>query len=101
MAQLDDEPSEPTRSAFDGPKKGLMEPFGPVAAMTAASQRRPSSSSAPDSQPDKGKRKLDDTVSKTDWSFSRCLPVLTDLLRDDEFVKELRKVRSYDVCSIS
>lgn len=72
-----------------------MEPFGPVAAMAAASQqRRASSSSAPDSQ-DKGKRKIDDTVSKADWSFSRCLPVLTDLLRDDEFVKELRKV-SYE-----
>lgn len=69
-----------------------MEPFGPVAAMAAASQqRRASSSSAPDAQ-DKGKRKLDDTVSKADWSFSRCLPVLTDLLRDDEFVKELKKV---------
>lgn len=70
-----------------------MEPFGPVAAMAAASQRRASSSSASDSQ-DKGKRKIDDTVSKADWPFSRCLPVLTDLLRDDEFVKELKKVRS-------
>lgn len=69
-----------------------MEPFGPVAAMSAA-QRRPSSSSTSDGT-DKGKRKLDDTVSKADWSFSRCLPVLTDLLRDDEFVRELKKVSS-------
>ena len=82
------------RSAFDGPRKGLMEPFGPVAAMAAASQqRRVSSSSAPESQ-DKGKRKLDETISKADWSFSRCLPVLTDLLRDDEFMKELKRVSS-------
>ncbi len=31
-------------------------------------------------------------MDRDEWSFTRCLPVLTDLLRDDEFVKEVRKV---------
>lgn len=69
-----------------------MEPFGPVAAMVAAGDQGRASRPAAAESPDKGKRKLEDTVSKSEWSFSRCLPVLTDLLRDDEFVKELKKV---------
>lgn len=41
----------------------------------------------------KGKRKADEMDdSRAEWSFTRCLPALTDLLRDDEFVKEVRKV---------
>ncbi|KLT41183.1 hypothetical protein CC85DRAFT_276508 [Cutaneotrichosporon oleaginosum] len=30
---------------------------------------------------------------RDEWSFTRCLPALTELLRDDEFVKELRKMK--------
>jgi hypothetical protein len=42
---------------------------------------------------DKGKRKADELDdNKATWSFTRCLPVITDLLRDDDFVRELRKV---------
>lgn len=40
----------------------------------------------------KGKRKADEMEDRAEWSFTRCLPVLTDLLRDDTFVKEVRKV---------
>lgn len=74
-----------------------MEPFGPVAAVADPTETQTLASSAvqPASQ-DKGKRKLDDTISKADWSFSRCLPVLTDLLRDELFVKELKKVWKND-----
>ncbi|RSH87592.1 uncharacterized protein EHS24_000104 [Apiotrichum porosum] len=44
---------------------------------------------------DKGKRKADELDdNKATWSFTRCLPVITDLLRDDDFVRELRKMKS-------
>lgn len=95
-------------SAFEGPSRDLLEPFGPVGRTPApraqrrvsgegsgeGTPRRPSEaeSEAATPWPDKGKRKADEMEDRADWSFTRCLPVLTDLLRDDEFVKEVRKV---------
>ncbi|WOO77923.1 uncharacterized protein LOC62_01G001477 [Vanrija pseudolonga] len=81
LAQLQPDKPEPPSSAFDGPRKGLIDPFGPVASEPA----------------DKGKRKASDVAAADDpaeWSFTRCLPVLTELLRDDEFVKEVKKMKA-------
>ncbi|KAL1408527.1 hypothetical protein Q8F55_005339 [Vanrija albida] len=80
LAQLKPDSAPAPASAFDGPRHGLIDPFGPVA-------REPA---------DKGKRKASDAADddKAEWSFTRCLPVLTELLRDDEFVKEVKKMKA-------
>lgn len=75
----------------------MIDPFGPVG--RTPSRRESDQSPGPVVSPrtsidkGKGKRTADDLEDKADWSFTRCLPVLTELLRDDAFVKEVRKVR--------
>lgn len=64
---------------------GSRDGSGTVSREASAAGREPTTA-------DKGKRKADEMEDRADWPFTRCLPVLTDLLRDDEFVKEVRKV---------
>ncbi|BEI83184.1 hypothetical protein CcaverHIS002_0310520 [Cutaneotrichosporon cavernicola] len=79
------------RSGFAGPSHNILDPFGPVV------QSRPSERVSEEAvkSKDKGKRKADemDEGDRDEWSFTRCPPALTELLRDDEFVKELRKMK--------
>jgi hypothetical protein len=88
--------SSPRRgSAFAGASHNLLDPFGPVGQSPGgrrdSAEGRRASEDAGEPEKNKGKRKADE-MDRYEWSFTRCLPVLTDLLRDDEFVKEVRKV---------
>lgn len=86
LAQLDDSNASASytqrSSAFDGPSHGLIDPFGPVGTTPGL----------PRLDKGKGKRPAEELEEKADWGFTKCLPVLTELLRDEAFVKEVRKV---------
>lgn len=105
LAQLDGHPGVPAapassaaqpvaekRSAFDGPDHSLIDWFGPVNAPRPTERRTSSMASIPAPTADEGKRKADGSDDPADWPFTRCLPVLTDLLRDTELVREVKKV---------
>ncbi|GMK53743.1 hypothetical protein CspeluHIS016_0103290 [Cutaneotrichosporon spelunceum] len=89
--------SAPHCSGFAGPSHNLLEPFGPVGQPVRRDRDSEQCRATDDKakSQNKGKRKADEMeeADRDEWTFTRCLPALTELLRDDEFVKELRKMK--------
>ena len=92
----------PKKSAFDGPgrTRNTFEPFGPVGNIAGPSQTRISSSNdprgseqaLPRSEEGVQRRLGRDDPGWREMGFAKALPILTGLLGDEGFMKEIKRV---------
>ncbi|ORY35698.1 hypothetical protein BCR39DRAFT_28368 [Naematelia encephala] len=106
-------PASSTQSAFLGARRNLIEPFGPVSNQPQPPPRQfystpsddverenavagPSSlrSSEKLSRGKKHPRDRRDEEGYAEMSFAKALPILTELLSEEEFKRELRRIKA-------